>query len=644
MIKMNHKIVILFFLISSWYCKAQITMPRIFSDNMVLQRNTPIPIWGNADTASLITIEFCKNTYTTHVNSLSKWMIYLPKMDAGGPYTLIIKEIKNNKIITEKQFQNVMIGDVWFASGQSNMELRLQESLNPKDEIAQAQNPNIRFFQVPHAIETIPQNDFKSGSWKQCDSTTVGDFSAVAYYFSKQIQQEQNVAIGIIESTWGGTPVEAWTSKEILTTIPELATKISQNEAANINNNSFALDKENEKLFFDIALNSLNGLQLHYTENSFIDTSWKTISMPKAFKEIDSSYQGILWLRKTIQIPKSMQGKDLQIHLGYPDMLYNLYFNNHEICKNVWNAEKKHTYTIPSQYILKNNNLITLRLAVMWGGGGLNEPADGIYLTDKSQKISLAGDWKYIENAEQPFPIIKNYQKYPTYMFNGMINPIIPYALKGFLWYQGEENAWKPNTYITMFPLLIQDWRQRWNQGNLPFIYVQLPNFMKRKQNPSESDWSIIREAQAKALSIPNTAMATTIDLGEWDNIHPKNKEEVAYRLALAANHVAYSKDIVYSGPMFNSMEIEDSSIRIHFTNTGGRLVSKGSFDVTGFSIAGADGKYYWATASIDGDDVIVESKNVSKPKSVRYAWGDNPECNLYNKEGLPAVPFRTDK
>ena len=640
---MKKNILIAIFFSISLFGKAQLSMPLIFSDNMVLQRNSPIPIWGNANKNSQITLEICNILYKTNVDSTSKWIFYIPKMQAGGPYTLTIKEITDNKIISEKQFQNVMIGDVWLASGQSNMELRLKESLNPKGEIAQSQNLNIRFFQVPHAIETIPQNNFKSGSWEQCDSTTAGDFSALAYYFSKQIQQEQNVAIGIIESTWGGTPVEAWTSKEMLTTIPDMATKISQNEAANINYNSFTQDKENEKIFFDIALNSLNGLQLHYIETSFDDSSWKTISMPKAFKEIDSLYQGILWLRKTIQIPKSMQGKDLQIHLGYPDMLYNLYFNNHEICKNVWNAEKKHTYTIPAKYVLKNNNLITLRLAVMWGGGGLNEPADSIYITDKTQKISLAGNWKYIENAEQPFPIIKNYHKYPTYMFNGMINPIIPYALTGFLWYQGEENAAYPNTYVTMFPLLIQDWRQRWNQGNVPFIYVQLPNFMKQKQNPSESDWAIIREAQAKTIAIPNTAMATTIDLGEWDNIHPKNKEEVAYRLALAANHVAYFKDIVYSGPTFDSMEIEDSSIRVHFTNTGGRLVSKGSFDVIGFSIAGADGKYYWATASIDGDDVIVESKNVTYPKSVRYAWADNPACNLFNKEGLPAVPFRTD-
>ena len=641
---MKHYIVLSFGILISVLGNAQLTMPRIFSDNMVLQRNAPIPLWGNAHKNSEIKIEIGINQYSTKVDTNSKWIYYLPKMAAGGPYLLVVKEITNNTVIAEKRFENVMIGDVWLASGQSNMELQLKDSKNPNQEISHAQFPNIRFFQVPRTIETKPQTDIKSGKWKQCDSSSVGEFSAVAYYFSKQIHQQQNIAIGIIESTWGGTPVEAWTSEEILTTIPECAKKIEENKAANITYQSFTLDEENEKVFFDIAFNSLNGLQLHYAENSFNDNSWKTITMPKAFKEIDNSYQGILWLRKTIQIPESMYGKDLQINLGYPDMLYNLYVNNHEICKNVWNAEKKHVYRIPAEYLQKKNNIITLRLAVMWGGGGLNEPTDSLYITDETQKISLAGEWRYIQNAEQAFPIIKNYHKYHTYMFNGMINPIIPYALTGFLWYQGEENAGYPDTYETMFPLLIQDWRNRWKQGNLPFIYVQLPNYMKRKENPSESDWAIIREAQAKALTLPNTGMATTIDLGEWDNIHPKNKKDVAYRLALAANHVAYSKNIVYSGPVFESKKIEGSKIRIHFINTGSGLTTKDNSKISGFSIAGTDGIYYWATATIDGNDVLVESENVSTPKSIRYAWADNPDCNLYNKEGLPAVPFRTDK
>ena len=634
----------LLLVVHTFSSKAQLRLPRLFSNNMVLQRNAPIPVWGNAKKNATISVECNGLVATTTVDTASCWMVRIQPMIAGGPYTLKVTELNGNKVLSEKTFENVMIGDVWLASGQSNMELKLSESENGKAEIAGAKNPNIRFFQIPHTIETQPQHDFTSGSWLVCDANTAAGFSAVAYYFGKQIQQEQQVAVGIIQATWGGSPVETWTSKEALMTLPEMHKRIDADGAANINHDSFNQDTLTEKRFFDIAFNSLNGEKLHFTEPSFNDDGWQTIVMPKAFKEIDNhEYQGIVWLRKSVDIPETMSGTDLRLSLGYPDMLYNLYFNGRLICKNVWNAEKRHVYTIPSVLVTKGKNVITLRLAVMWGGGGLNEPADSLYLSAGNQRVSLCGEWRYVKNVETALPTVMNYHKYPSFLFNGMIHPAIPYALKGFLWYQGEENAGYPKSYTTLFPLLINNWRALWKQGDLPFVYVQLPNYMKRKTIPSESDWALLREAQAKSLNLPNTAMAATIDLGQSDDIHPKNKRDVARRLMLAANHCAYSKPGIYSGPMVDVVQIDGSSIRIHFKHVGRGLKIKGNVVLTGFAVAGVDKQFHWAKAVIDGSEIIVESDEVPNPVAVRYAWADNPECNLYNAEGLPAVPFRTD-
>jgi sialate O-acetylesterase len=256
----------------------------------------------------------------------------------------------------------------------------------------------------------------------------------------------------------------------------------------------------------------------------------------------------------------------------------------------------------------------------------------------------LAGSWLYNKDLEPAMPKIHNYQYYPTVLFNAMINPVVHYGIKGFIWYQGEANTWEAYNYRKLFPMMISDWRQRWQQGNLPFLYVQLANFQKAKPLPSESDWAGLREAQTLTLSQPNTGMACIIDIGEADNIHPANKQEVARRLALNANKLVYKQNCIASGPLYKSMRKEGNRVHIGFINTASGLSTKDGKEVTGFAIAGKDKQFYWAKAIIRGNEVVVYADSVSEPEAVRYAWADNPQCNLVNSEGLPAIPFRTDE
>lgn len=642
------KIFLLIFLLSIIFSqtdRAELRLLKIFSSNMILQRNISIPIWGWAKENSSVTIEFNGNKISAGTNGTGEWKVYLPTCNAGGPFEMVIMEVLNENEISRVTFHNIMIGDVWFASGQSNMEWKVSQSMNAKSEIKNACYPNVRFFQVPHAIENEPRQDVKSGEWKLCDSTSVKEFSAAAYFFARQLHQEQNVPIGIIQATWGGTPVEAWTSKEMLMSYPETKKIVLQNVAASLNKTAFDKDISNEKIFWEIAYNSMNGLNLGFIKNDFDDSSWKKIDMPNVFRDVEKPfYEGVDWLRKYVEIPASMIGKDLRLSLGFPEMMYYMYFNEKTICEKVWNAEKKHVYKIPAGVVKQGKNVLALRLAELWGGGGLNPPADSLYITDSKTKIPLTGEWRYVRNAEPAIPKIMNYHKYPTFLFNGMINPVASYGIKGFIWYQGEDNVDNPYQYRTLFPMMINDLRIRWQQGNLPFIYVQLANYLKRSKEPSESKWAELREAQTMTLAYPNTGMATIIDIGEADNIHPLNKQEISYRLSLAANKIAYDKELVYSGPMFRSMKIDGDAIRIKFDHIGSGLIIKGKENLTGFAVAGEDKKFYWADAVINGDEVIVKSAKVSKPSAVRYAWADNPECNLYNKENLPTVPFRTDE
>ncbi len=637
------KITIIFALVLSSYwsmnAKAQLTMPYLFSDNMVVQRNEKWSVWGESSPNDTITIYFNQQKAITVSDSHGHWKTKLAEEMAGGPYNLILRASSNKQ---EVRIENVLVGDVWLASGQSNMEWQVQQAMNADEEIKNANYAEIRFFNVPHAKELKPQTDTKGGCWEVCDSLSVKDKSAVAYYFSRKIHKDIGVPIGIIQSSWGGTPVEAWTSKEQLLTSPIGAPKAKESETITLKD--FEKDSIDLIRFWDIVYNPDTALVSEISDFSYNDNGWSTLQMPSIMKNWDmDGYEGMVWLRKHFIVGNKSIDNSWHLYLGHPEMNYSVYINGVEICKNMWNANKTHDYTIPDNVIHTGENVITVRMAALWGGGGFNPPADSMYLSNGSEKISMAGDWLLKEDLEPQIPKIVYYQTSPTFLFNGMINPLIPYAVKGFIWYQGENNVDEATDYATLFPLMIKDWRQRWGMDELPFIFVQLANYMKEKPEPAESNWALLRESQTKTLSMPNTGMACIIDLGEADNIHPKNKQEVGRRLALIAEKQVYEKNVSANGPMLDNYEIKGNKVIVEFKNTSGQLMLSKGNELLGFALAGKDKKYYWAKAKIKADKVIITSSNVKNPVAVRYAWADNPHCNLVNAEGLPAVPFRTD-
>lgn len=621
---------------------AQITLPKVFGDSMVMQRGIKIPVWGNSTPGALIVAKLGNVQATAKADRQGKWQIKFPICKAGGPYELEVAE--SGKPDSKIKLKGILIGDVWLASGQSNMEWQVQQARDADKEIANANYPEMRFLVVEHSKQVKPQSDIFAGKWKVCDAANVKDLSAVAYYFARKIHLDQKVPVGIIQSTWGGTPIEAWTSREMLLTSPITKERTLSNDTLAPDREDFVQDSLNQIRFWHMVYNPQNNADKMVPAAAYDDAGWKTIEMPNAIKDSGVGfYEGMVWLRKKISLPASLAAKDVTINLGHPEMNYSLYFNGREICKNVWNSNPTHAYTIPASLVKNGENTIAVRIAMLWGGGGLN-PADDIYITDGSAKISLGGKWVYKKDLEGALPKILNYQYYPAVLFNTMINPVIPYGIKGFIWYQGESNSGAAYDYRTLFPMLITDWRKRWQQGNCPFLFVQLANYMKTKPLPSESEWAELREAQTLTLSQPNTGMACAIDIGEGNDIHPKNKQEVGRRLALIANKMVYKQECIASGPTYQRFRKDGSRIRINFGSTGLGLSTKDGREVTGFAIAGKDKQFYWAKAIIEGDHVIVYSDKVAEPVAVRYAWADNPECNLVNSAGLPAIPFRTDE
>jgi sialate O-acetylesterase len=616
-----------------------VRLPKVFGDNMVLQRNARIPIWGQASPGAEVIGKLAGTEVTTKANQQGKWMLHFPRLSAGGPYVLTVWERGRPESAIE--CKNLLIGDVWLASGQSNMEFQVQQGKNAQSEISNAHYPDIRMLIVDHDKKLVPETDISTAGWKMADSGNVKQFSAVAFFFARKIHADQHVPIGIIQSTWGGTPVQAWTSREKLLSSPITRNAAIANDT--VSENHFLQDSLKTDRFWDIINHPQNDAEKRITVPEYDDSGWTKVEMPRVIKDFGiGRFEGIMWFRKKIVLPEAVAGRSLTLDLGHPEMTYSLYFNGVEICKNVWNAAPHHAYTIPSTILRKGENFLAIRMAMLWGGGGLNPPAEDIYLTDGHTSISLAGEWLYKKDLES-LPPIHNYQYYPDVLFNGMINPLIPYGIAGFIWYQGEANDTDAYNYRKMFPMMIADWRQRWQCGDLPFLFVQLANFKARKPVPSESDWAELREAQAMALSQPQTAMACAIDVGEADNIHPADKQDVGFRLALCADKLVYKQPCIASGPTYKNYTIQGDRVRIRFVHTGSGLAAKDGKSITGFAVAGSDRQFHWAVANIAGDDIILYSDQVASPKAVRYAWADNPECNLVNSAGLPAVPFRTD-
>lgn len=608
-----------------------IELASIFTNNMVLQRDTPTTIWGTADPVGEVIIKINDTKAIAEVGKDGKWKTNLSAMKAGGPYTLEVIGRDTLKL------SDVFYGDVWLASGQSNMDFSLSIANDYQKALSDMDKRNIRFFRVPLSLSNRPQEDIHGGNgWTKLNKKNAGRFSAVAYFFASNLQRE-NVPIGIIQSAVGGTPAEYWTSSQMLQTVPGfLNMQINAPEEKPYFANAAEV-AEKRRSIIEKASDNLQNIKTQ--KNS---EAWKKIKVPGIWEEsVLPDFDGFVWFKKTIYIPKEFDGEILKLHLGQIDDDDITWFNGTKIGETQ-GVTKDRTYTIPANLIKTGKNELIIRILDTGGGGGLIGPSEDMKLQSSSGEniTSLTGNWSYNETFEPQFP---NLNFKPASLYNAMIAPLIPYTIKGAIWYQGENNASQAYQYQKLFPALIEDWRVRWKEGYFPFLFVQLANFMDRKPEPADDAWAELREAQSMALRYPKTGMAVTIDIGEGDDIHPRNKHDVGKRLALAALKIAYNKDTVYSGPTYQAMKIHNNTIELIFSNIGSGLTLKNAEKLKGFAVAGKDKKFYWADARIEGDRIIVFSPEVPNPVAVRYAWAANPEATLYNKEGLPASPFRTD-
>jgi sialate O-acetylesterase len=623
----------------------------LFTDDMVLQRRVKFPVWGWTQPGASVTVEFQGKSFTAVADAGGKWMARLGPFEAGGPYMLTIKGPQSVTL------NNVLIGDVWLASGQSNMEMGLTKVANADEEVAHANYPMIRLYSVPKVIAATPQTTVKA-RWQVCTPQSVaeggwGGFSAVAYFFGRRLHQELNVPIGLIHSSWGGTVAEGWVSEEALSTMPDFVPAIkalAQTMNDPVGGGPVDIDKRMDEWW---KKNDPGSMSAPGWAAVSVDTAeWKTMKLPQAWEDAAlPGFDGVVWYRKTFELPADWAGHDLTLSLGPVDDRDTTFVNGVKVgAMNQYDTPR--IYKISASLVHPGSNTIAVRVLDTGGAGGFwGTPAQmKIAPADNNvAAISLAGDWSYrpsvsIEKVEAPPAFTSNNLGLVLARYNGMIAPLLPFAIKGAIWYQGESNVGRAEQYKKVMATLIQDWRTRFQVGDFPFLIVQLANFMTRRDVPTDSEWARLRDAQLYVSEhVPHSGLAVTIDIGEAKDIHPKDKQDVGNRLALEALRVAYDKKIETSGPIYRSMKIEGDAIRISFDYTDGGLMAKDGDKLVGFAIAGEDRHFVWADAMIKGKDVVVSSPEVKNPVAVRYAWADNPASNLYNKAGLPASPFRTD-
>lgn len=610
---------------------APIQVARIFGDNMVLQQQQANPVWGQSTPGSLVRVELAGVAVETRTGPDGNWRVQLPPLPAGGPHEMAVRGPDS------RHFKNVMIGEVWLVSGQSNMDFRLAGATGAPADIAAADFPGIRNLRVPQVVSRTPLKDLGDTSWQVCSPETAGGFSAVGFYFARELHRQKGVAIGLINATWSGTPAEAWTSNSALAVLPDFAERLkavatSTEDWAAGQAASQRIDAERDLVFEK----GTAGLDLGVHRPGYDDQAWPAADYPLSAARMHLPDYAIVWVRKTLEVPAAAAGLDLILNLGRCYEWDQTYFNGELIGSHRWDGVRE--YRVPGHLVKAGNNSIAVRLYSEWSAGQLGKGKDRPTLAslDGSVNISLQGPWKYDGQFEPTLIVPRYYQREPTSLFNGMIAPVAGYGLRGALWYQGEGNAGRPKEYQTLLPALIQEWRWHWGQGDFPFLVVQLPS-------TAEYDWPELREAQAMAVRLPHVGLAVTIDIGDPENLHPTNKRPFGERLFLVARHVAYGEKIVWTGPVFARAEPAAGALRVHFNETGGGLVTHDGQSIRGFEVRDATGAFAPAEARIDGTSVMVSSTAVTNPVAVRYAWSPNPDANLVNREGLPAAPFRSE-
>lgn len=622
----------------------------LFSDDMVLQRQVQFPVWGWTTPGASVTVSMRGKEARAVADAQGKWLARLGPFEAGGPFTLKVSGPQSVIL------NNVLIGDVWLASGQSNMEMGITQVNDAQEEVARADYPQIRLFAVPKVMATKPLSTVK-GRWLVCNPKNIaaggwGGFSAVAYFFGRHLHKELNVPIGLLHSSWGGTAAEGWVSAEALSLMPDFLPAVRNLEKTleDLKKGPAGFDKQIEEWW---SRNDPGSSSKPTWADPSIDTAgWKTMRLPQYWEDAGlPAYDGVVWFRRTFELPREWSGRDLILHLGAIDD-FDTTFVNGSAVGSMYKWDAPRSYRVPAHLLRPGVNTIAIRVLDTGVGGGIYGPPEQIKIESAGggEPISLAGEWLYRASvALDQFKTPPPHQSATDFSvvnirYNGMIAPILPFSIKGAIWYQGETNVGRGEQYERLMPVLIRDWRTRFGVGDFPFLIVQLANYMERRDVPAESDWARLREAQLRvSQTVPHSGLAVALDIGDAKDIHPKNKQDVGYRLALAALSAAYGRKLEFSGPIYRSMKVEGGAIRLSFDHTGGGLVARGGAPLTGFAVAGEDGRFVWADAVIEGAEVVVSSPSVRRPVAVRYGWADNPAINLYNGAGLPASSFRTD-
>lgn len=599
---------------------AKVRLPRLVSDRMVLQRDTELDIWGWADPGEKVTVRFQGRHYDTETGADGCWHVLLPPQQAGGPFVLEVNEIV---------IRDVLVGDVWLCSGQSNQETPIARLTDKFPEINVSNNHMIRHYKVPtqDVKGELREEIAGNAGWHSAIASDVMNWTALAYFFAQEAYEHTHVPVGMLVSSLGGSAIESWISQEHLKEFPQLLV----DQAAY---DSLKLARQDR---------GAGRWQLPECD----DSDWATMTVPGYWRENGADIHGTVWCRKTFDVPASMAGRHARLYMGTMVDSDSVFVNGTFVGFTSYTYPPR-KYDIPAGVLREGKNVIAVRLTANGGNGGFVKDKRYAIVGDEAE-IDLTGTWRYKTGIDQSevqrlSARLANLDRTGSGLYNGMIYPIRHYRVKGAIWYQGETNAGNPAPYADYLKALITNWRELWQCPDMPFLLVQLPNFMEKKDRPTDSGWARIRDAQFRtALSVPHTELAVTYDAGEWNDIHPLDKKTVAHRLFLGARRLVYGEKVNASGPLYKDMQVDGDRIVLSFTETGRGLACRGK-ELKHFAIAGEDRKFVWAKAVIRGNKVVVSSPEVKHPVAVRYAWSDNPsDANLCNKDGLLASPFRTD-
>lgn len=612
---------------------AKPSLSPIFGDHMVLQQGRPVTLWGWADPGEKIAVTLLERKAATVADLHGKWSVSLPALGPGGPYTITIAGKRTIYI------KDVLVGEVWVASGQSNMTYALSASKGGAEEVAKADFPQLRLFRVPLNLRSTPQDNMTPAKWQICTPETAKDFSAVAYYFARNLHQKLGIPVGIIQTAWPGTTIEEW--------MPQSAFE-ADSDLRNIPAAWNSMPPEVKKYVDTPAPFDLEFRDFELLDKGNSEPSANHAPAPHWTYDWDAA-PGTFF-------EESPTETNVRVHgvLSHPDQ---------SLLRGSWNSDRSPTDLSSAaglRFWVRGNGAFRVRFLQPSITDTDDYASPFFSVTEQWQAVTI----RFSDLRQEGWGVVREFTpesqigigiesvtnlKYPPRppggLFNAMIAPLLRTSIRGAIWYQGESNALRAELYRKELPAMISAWREEWKQGDFPFLIVQLPNHGAVPQNPGESAWAELREAQFDTLlKVPNTGLAVTIDVGEPDNVHPSRKLEVGERLALWALANSYQKQLVYSGPLFHAAVLEGDHIRLDFTNLGSGLAARDGGTLTGFAVAGEDRRFYWAQAKIAGDQIIVSAPEVPSPVAVRYAWGDSPTCNLIDREGLPASPFRTDR